>query len=127
MEIYRQFINNETLDFFIEQSDEIKSVLHKLRDELDKFTHHLNDLLTTLFFFLPQKYRRDLFGANKYQGTLDKIKQTFIMDLKYQFKIFIKIDGKYSLGIYGKKGLFSEKNKYTYIFDGGHFSKIVNI
>ena len=79
------------------------------------------------FFFLPQKYRRDLFGANKYQGTLDKIKQTFIMDLKYQFKIFIKIDGKYSLGIYGKKGLFSEKNKYTYIFDGGHFSKIVNI
>ena len=49
------------------------------------------------------------------------------MDLKYQFKIFIKIDGKYSLGIYGKKGLFSEKNKYTYISDGGHFSKIVNI
>ena len=54
MEVYRQFINNETLDFFIEQSDEIKSALHKLRDELDKFAHYLNDLLTTLFFFLPQ-------------------------------------------------------------------------
>ena len=127
MAVYRQFINNETLDFFIEQSDEIKSALHKLRDELDKFAHYLNDLLTTLFFFLPQKYRRDLFGANKYQGTLDKIKQTFIMDLKNQFKKFIKTDGKYSSGIYGKKGLFLEKNKYTYIFDGGHFFKIVNV
>ena len=86
MEVYRQFINNETLDFFIEQSDEIKSALHKLRDELDKFAHYLNDLLTTLFFFLPQKYRRDLFGVNKYQGTLGKIKQTFIMDLKISLK-----------------------------------------
>ena len=86
MAVYRQFINNETLDFFIEQSDEIKSALHKLRDELDKFAHYLNDLLTTLFFFLPQKYRRDLFGVNKYQGTLGKIKQTFIMDLKISLK-----------------------------------------
>ena len=46
------------------------------------------------------------------------------MDLKNQFKKFIKINGKYFLGIYGKKGLFLEKNKYTYIFDGGHFFKI---
>ena len=46
------------------------------------------------------------------------------MGLKYQFKKFIKIDDKYSSGIYGKKGLFLEKNKYTYIFDGGHVFKI---
>ena len=46
------------------------------------------------------------------------------MDLKNQFKKFIKINGKYFLGIYGKKGVFLEKNKYTYIFDGGHFFKI---
>ena len=75
-----------------------------MRDELDRFAHYLNDLLTTFFFFLPQKYRINLFGANKYQGTLGKIKQTFIMDLKNQFKKFIKIDGKYSSRLYGKKG-----------------------
>ena len=46
------------------------------------------------------------------------------MYLKNQFKKFIKIDGKYSSGIYGKKGLFLEKNKYAYIFDDGHFFKI---
>ena len=110
MEVYRQFINNETLDFFIEQSDEIKSALHKLRDELDKCAHYLNDLLTILFFFfLPQKYRRDLFDANRYQETLDKLKQTFIMDLKNLFKNFIKIDSKYSSRVYGKKGLFFRK------------------
>ena len=27
-------------------------------------------------------------------------------------------------GFMVKKGLFLEKNKYTYIFDGGHFFKI---
>ena len=51
MEVYRQFDNNETLDFFIEQSDEIKLALRKLRDELNKFAYYLNDSLTPYFFF----------------------------------------------------------------------------
>ena len=51
MEVYQQFVNNEKLDFFIEQSEEIKLALHKLRDELNNFAYYLNDLLTTLFFF----------------------------------------------------------------------------
>ena len=51
MEVYRQFDNNETLDFFIKQSDEIKLALRKLRDELNKFAYYLNDLLTPYFFF----------------------------------------------------------------------------
>ena len=61
MEVYRQFINNETLDFFIEQSDEIKSALHKLRDELDKCAHYLNDLLTILFFFFSHKNIEEIY------------------------------------------------------------------
>ena len=51
MEVYQQFVNNEKLDFFIEQSEEIKLALHKLRDELNNFAYYLNDLLTTIFFF----------------------------------------------------------------------------
>ena len=61
MEVYRQFINNETLDFFIEQSDEIKSALHKLRDELDKCAHYLNDLLTILLFFFSHKNIEEIY------------------------------------------------------------------
>ena len=39
------------LIFFIEQSNEIKLALRKLRDELNKYVYYLNDLLTTLSFF----------------------------------------------------------------------------
>ena len=46
------------------------------------------------------------------------------MDLQNQFKRLIRKNGKYSSGIYGKKGLFLERMKYTYIFDGGNFFKI---
>ena len=34
MEVYRQFINKEKLDFFIEESQELKLALNKLKDEL---------------------------------------------------------------------------------------------
>ena len=53
-----------------------------------------------------------------------KTEQWLIKDLKYQFKKIIRKNAKYSSGIYGKKGLFLERTKYTYIFDGGSFLKI---
>ena len=53
MEVFRQFNNEEPLDFFIAESDEIKLALEKLTEELPFFMHYLDDLLTTLYFFLP--------------------------------------------------------------------------
>ena len=52
MEVYRQFINKEKLDFFIEESQELKLALNKLKDELSNFEFYLENLLTTLYFFL---------------------------------------------------------------------------
>ena len=90
MEVYRQFINREPLDFFI--SDNWELVL------------------------FPTK--------SKFRENLIITEQLFIKDLKYQFKKIIRKNGKYSLGIYGKKGLFLERAKYAYIFDGDIFFKI---
>ena len=53
MEVYQQFINKEKLDFFIEESQELKLALNKLKDELSNFEFYLENLLTTLYFFLP--------------------------------------------------------------------------
>ena len=52
MEVYRQVINKEKLDFFIEESQELKLALNKLKDELSNFEFYLENLLTTLYFFL---------------------------------------------------------------------------
>ena len=48
-----------------------------LKDELNKFLFYLDDLLTTLFFFLPKKYRNNIFVADKYQENMNKIKLQF--------------------------------------------------
>ena len=114
MEVYQQFINEEELDFFISDSQELKLALTKLREELLNFEFYLDKLLVTLHFFL----------AKKYKENLDKTKKIFLMDLQDQFKTLIKKNGKYSSGIYSKKGLFLERMKYTYIFDSVYFLKI---
>ena len=89
MEVYRQFINKRKLDSFIEESQELKLVLNKLKDELSNFEFSLENLLTTLYFFLTKKYRKHLFISEKYQESLNKIKQVFLMDFQNQFKKLI--------------------------------------
>ena len=69
-----------------------------------------------LYSFFPTK--------SKFRENLIKTEQLFIKDLKYQFTKIVRKKGKYSSSIYGKKGLFLERTKYTYIFDGGSFFKI---
>ena len=64
----------------------MKLALTNLRDELSNFQFYLEKLLTTLHFFLPEKYKE----------TLDKTKQIFLMDLQNQFKKLISKNGKYS-------------------------------
>ena len=80
------------------------------------FEFCLRRLFTVLYSFFPTKW--------KFRENLIKTEQLFIKDLKYQFKTILRKNGKYSSGIYGKKGLFLERTKYTYIFDGGSFFKI---
>ena len=107
----------ETLDYCMEvyqQFIELKLALTKLRDELLNFEFYLDKLLVTLYFFL----------AKKYKENLDKTKKIFLMDLQDQLKKLIRKNGKYSSGIYSKKGLFLKRMKYTYIFDGVYFFKI---
>ena len=84
MEVYRQFINKRKLDSFIEESQELKLALNKLKDELSNFEFSLENLLTTLYFFLTKKYRK-----------LSKIKQVFLMDFQNQFKKLIKKNGNF--------------------------------
>ena len=92
MEVYRQFINRELFDFFIIDKWELKLALAKLRDELFHFEFCLRRLFTLLYSFFPKK--------SKFRDNLRKTEQLFIKDLKYQFKKFIRKNGKYSSGIY---------------------------
>ena len=48
-----------------------------LKDELNNFTFYLDDLLTTLFFFLPKKFRKNIFAVDDYQENMNKMKQQF--------------------------------------------------
>ena len=89
MEVFRQFNNKEPLDFFIAESDEIKLALEKLTEELPFFMHYLDDLLTTLYFFLPWKYTKyRKIRSKKYQENFNKIKQTFRISFQKIKKIY---------------------------------------
>ena len=48
-----------------------------LKNELNKFSFYLDDLLTTLIFFLPKKYSNNIFVAHEYQENMNKIKRQF--------------------------------------------------
>ena len=48
-----------------------------LKNDLNKFSFYLDDLLTTLIFFLPKKYNNNIFVADEYQENMNKIKRQF--------------------------------------------------
>ena len=48
-----------------------------LKNDLNKFSFYLDDLLTTLIFFLPKKYNNNIFVADEYQENMKKIKRQF--------------------------------------------------
>ena len=98
IEVYRQFINQELLDFFTSDKWELRLTLTKLRDELFHFEFCLKTLFILLYSFFPTK--------SKFRENLIKTEQLFIKDLKYQFKKIIRKNGKHCSGIYGKRVLF---------------------
>ena len=73
-------------------------MLAKLRDELFHFEFCLGRLFILLYSLFPKK--------SKFKDNLRKTEQLFIKDLKYQFKKFLRKNGKYSSGIYEKNVFF---------------------
>ena len=94
MEVYRQFLNNESLDFFIFGRWEIELALRNIKSELFRFSESLERLFTLFYSLFPKK--------SKFKKNLHNTEQLFKKDLIKQFKKFIITDGKYSSGIFGK-------------------------
>lgn len=117
MEVYQQYINCEKLDFFIANKDELKKALERLQRVLFNLKLNLGRLLVIICSLFPKistKFRKDI---KKTEGLLKN-------DLIKQFKNIIRKNGKYSSKIFGKKGLFLERCKYSYFFDGGKYFRI---
>ena len=98
MEVYRQHINHEKLDFFIANKDELKKALERLQRVLFNLKLNLKRLLVIICSLFPKilKFRKDI---KKTEGLLKN-------DLIKQFKKIIRKNGKYSSKIFGKKGFF---------------------
>ena len=79
MKVFDQYVQNGKRNFHNCGEINFKSV--NLKDELNKFLFYLDDLLTTLFFFLPKKFRKNVFAVDDYQENMNKT--------KWQFKIQI--------------------------------------
>ena len=114
--VYQQYINCEKLDFFIANKDELKKALERLQRVLFNLKLNLERLLVIICSLFPKisKFWKDI---KKTEGLLKN-------DLIKQFKNIIRKNGKYSSKIFGKKGLFLERCKYSYFFDGGKYFRI---
>ena len=101
LEVYRQHLNHENLDFFIGDKWEIKDCLKTFERTLLNLEFNLNKIFSFIYTLLPKnsKFRKDL------QKPEELSKNDFIKQLKK----FIRKNGKYSSGIYGKK-VFFRKN-----------------
>ena len=87
-----------------------------MKDELFKFSSYLERLFMWFYSLFPKK--------SKFRNSLNDTEQLFKKDLIEQFKN-IKKDGKYSSRIFGKtQGIFLERMKYKYSFNGGFYFKI---
>ena len=91
MEVYRQFLNNEPLNFFISGNWEIQLALQNIKRELFRFSKGLERLFILFYSLLPKK--------SKFRKSLNDTKLLFKKYLIKQIKKFIITDGKYSSGI----------------------------
>ena len=119
MEVYRQHLNNERMDFFIADKWELHETLRTIERVLFNLKLNLTRLFTIMYNLFPKN--------SKFRKDLKKTEELFKNDLITQLKIFIRKHGKYSSGIYGKMGPFLEKSKYTYFFDGVTYFKVEKI
>ena len=101
--------------FFIANKWELHETVRTIERVLFNLKLNLTRLFTIMYSLFPKN--------SKFHKDLKKTKELFKIDLITQLKKFIRKDGKYSSGIYGKMGLLLEKSKYTYCFDGGTYFK----
>ena len=73
MKVYRQFLGNELLDFFISGHWEIELACQNMKRKLDKFIDKLEKIFRTLFSLIPKKSR--------FKKNLNKTKLLFKQDL----------------------------------------------
>ena len=106
------------MDFFIVDKWELYENLRTIERVLFNLKLNLTQLFAIMYSLFPEN--------SKFRKDLKKTKELFKNDLITQLKKFIRKDGKYSSGIYGKMGLFLEKSKYTYFFDGSTYFKVEN-
>ena len=78
IEVYRQFLNHEPLDFFISCRWEIELASRNMKSELFRFSELLERLFTLFYSLFPKK--------SKFRKNLDDIEQLFKNDLIKQFK-----------------------------------------
>ena len=77
MEVYRQFINKETFDFFIADALAIREALQEIQQELKIFQENLEQFFRLFYFLLPKN------------SKLDNTKKMFKEDFKKQFAYLI--------------------------------------
>ena len=92
MEVHRQFLNNQPLDFFISGRWEIQLALQNIKRELFRLSEGLERSFILFYSLFPKK--------SKFRKNLNDIKPLFKKDLIKQFKNFIITDGKYSSRIF---------------------------
>ena len=116
LEVYRQHLNHKKLDSFIAIKWELRETLQTIERVLFNLELNLNKIFTIMYSLFPKNsnFRKDLW----------KTEELFKNDLITQLKKFIRKDGNYSSRIYGEKGLFLERGKYTNFFDGGVFFNV---
>ena len=74
MKVFDQYVQNGKRNFH--DCGEMNFTSVNLKDELNKFSFYLHDLLTT-FFFSPKKCRKNIFAVDDYQENMNKIKRQF--------------------------------------------------
>ena len=102
IEVYRQFVNHELLNFFIRDKWEITLAFRKMQDELLNFSSLLHRFFILIYSLFPKK--------SKFRDDLSKTKRLFKKDLTKQLKMIIRKDGKYSSQVL-KQGIFLKKKQ----------------
>ena len=59
MKVYRQFLNNELLDFFMSGHWEIELACQNMKRKLDKFIDKLEKIFQTLFSLILALFQRN--------------------------------------------------------------------
>ena len=98
LEVYRQHLNHEKLDFFIADKWEIKDCLKTIERTLLNLEFNLNKIFSFIYTLFPKN--------SKFRKGFQKAEELFKNDFIKQLKKSIRKNGKYSSRIYGKKVFF---------------------